>query len=193
MTPRGPKFLRKFGKVDFRIVGKLRLLLGVEVVEIAVELGEAMGGRQHLVLVAQMVLAELPGGIALRLQEFGQSRIFFPEAEIGPRQPDLTETSAEHTLASDERRAARRTALLTVVIGEQHPLLADRVDVGRAIAHQPVCVGADIRVPDIVAPDDDNVGLLVLLGSRLLRAEKGRHDEPSQTNQGEPIGLPAHG
>ena len=42
-----------------RVVGVLRLLLGVEVVEVAEELVEAVAGRQHLVAVAEVVLAEL--------------------------------------------------------------------------------------------------------------------------------------
>ncbi len=49
-----------------RIVGILRLLFGVEVIEIAEEFIEAMHRRQMLVAVAQMVLAELAGGVAER-------------------------------------------------------------------------------------------------------------------------------
>ena len=65
ITPRGPKFLRKFGEVLLgRVVVELGLLLGVEVVEVAEELVEAVHGRQELVAVAEVVLAELPGGVA---------------------------------------------------------------------------------------------------------------------------------
>ena len=45
-----------------RIVGILGLLLGVEVVEVAEELVEAVRRGQELVAVAQVVLAELRGG-----------------------------------------------------------------------------------------------------------------------------------
>ena len=51
-----------------RVVGHLRLFFGVEVVQVAVELVEAVHGRQVLVAVAEMVLAELAGGVAVRLQ-----------------------------------------------------------------------------------------------------------------------------
>ena len=44
----------------------LRLLLGVEVVKIAEELVEAVRRRQDVVAVAEVVLAELPGHVALR-------------------------------------------------------------------------------------------------------------------------------
>ena len=42
-----------------RVVGILRLFLGVEVIEIAEELIEAVDSREELVQVSQMVLAEL--------------------------------------------------------------------------------------------------------------------------------------
>jgi xanthosine utilization system XapX-like protein len=49
-----------------RVVGVLGLFLGVQVVEVAEELVEAVVGRQHLVAVAEVVLAELAGHVALR-------------------------------------------------------------------------------------------------------------------------------
>ena len=48
-----------------RVVVGLRLLLGVQVVEVAEELVEAVHGRQVLVAVAEVVLAELAGDVAL--------------------------------------------------------------------------------------------------------------------------------
>jgi hypothetical protein len=42
------------------IVGVLRLLFGVQVVEVAEEFIEAMDGRQHVVAITQVVLAKLP-------------------------------------------------------------------------------------------------------------------------------------
>ena len=47
------------------VVILFRLFLGVEVVEVAVKLVEAVVGRQHRVEIAEMVLAELAGGVAL--------------------------------------------------------------------------------------------------------------------------------
>jgi hypothetical protein len=54
--------------VGRRPVRQLGLLLGVEVVEVAEELVEAMDRGQELVPVAEVVLAELPGGVAQRLE-----------------------------------------------------------------------------------------------------------------------------
>ena len=46
----------------------LGFLFGIEVIEIAEELIEAMHRRQELVAVAEVVLAELRGHVALRLE-----------------------------------------------------------------------------------------------------------------------------
>ena len=75
-----------------RIVRILGLLLGVQVIEVAEEHVEAVHGRQEFVAVAEMVLAELSGRIALRLEQFGNGRIFF-------RQPLLRRGQANFQIA----------------------------------------------------------------------------------------------
>ena len=57
------------------VVGILRLLLRVEVVERAEELVEPVGGGQRLVGVAQVVLAELRGDVALVLEQLGDGHV----------------------------------------------------------------------------------------------------------------------
>src|SRR5262249_38774879 len=47
-----------------RIVRRFRLFLGVQMVEVAEKLVEAVHGRQVFVAVAEMVLTELAGGVA---------------------------------------------------------------------------------------------------------------------------------
>ena len=49
-----------------RVVGALRLLLRIQVVEVAKKLVEAVISRQHIIAVTELVLAELTGRIALR-------------------------------------------------------------------------------------------------------------------------------
>jgi hypothetical protein len=71
------------------VVLVLRLFFGVQVVQIAEELIEAVVGRQVFVAVAEVVLAELAGGVAERLEHDGDGRVFGPQAELGPGQPDL--------------------------------------------------------------------------------------------------------
>ena len=52
--------------------------------------------------------------------------------------------------------------MLSIIVGEHHPFTRDAVDVGRLEAQQAVGVGADVGLTDVVAPDDDDVGLLLL-------------------------------
>ena len=72
----------------------------------------------------------------------------------------VSNPGAERMLAEDERRAARRAALLRVGVGEERAFLRDAVDVGRPVAHDAEAVGADVVAADVVAPDDEDVGLL---------------------------------
>ena len=107
-----------------RIVGILRLFLGVEVIEVAEELVEAVHGRQELVLVAEVVLAELAGGVAERLEQLGDGRVLRLQADVGARHADLGQAGADRVLAGDEGGAAGGAALLAVVVGEGHALVA---------------------------------------------------------------------
>ena len=143
-----------------RPVRQLGLLLRVEVVEVAEELVEAVDGRQVLVQVAEVVLAELAGGIAVRLEQLGDRHVLGLQADVRTRHPDLAQAGAEHALAGDERGAPGGAALLAVGVGEAHPLVGDPVDVRRPVAHQPVAVTAQVRDPDVVAPDHQDVGLV---------------------------------
>ena len=68
-----------------RVVVQLGLLLGVEVVEVAEELVEAVHRRQELVAVAEVVLAELAGGVALRLERGRDRRVLGLQADVGAR------------------------------------------------------------------------------------------------------------
>ena len=142
-----------------RIVGVLRLLLGIEVVEVAEELVEAVHRRQELVAVAEMVLAELAGGVALRLQQLGERRVLVGEPFLGAGQADLEQPGAEAGLAGDEGGAPGRAGLLRVMVGEDRAFPGDAVDVRRAVAHHAAVVGADVPQPDVVAEDDEDVRL----------------------------------
>ena len=150
------------------VVRVLRLVLGVQVVERAVELVEAVHGRQMLVEVAEVVLAELTGHVALRLEQLGDRDVPRLKSFLGAGQPDLEQAGAEGRLAGDERGASRGAALLAVPVGEQRAFLRDAIDVGRLVAHHALVVGAEVPVADVVAPDDEDVGLL-LLGARRRR------------------------
>ena len=81
-------------------------------------------------------------------------------------------------LPQDEGGAASRAALLCVGIGEKRAFLGDTVDVWCVIAHDAEVIGADVMDTDVIAPDDEDVGLLV---SRLSRA--GGADERRRADQ----------
>jgi hypothetical protein len=71
-------------------------------------------GRQVLVAIAEMVLAELARGVAQFLEELRDRGIFGAQAESGAGQSDLGQPGANRRLSGDERRPARRAALLSV-------------------------------------------------------------------------------
>ena len=172
----------------FRVVRQFRLFLGVEVVKVAVELVKAVHGGQVLVAVAQVILAELAGGIALCLQQLGNRRVFLLQPYRSARQADLGQAGAQAGLAGDERRPAGGAALLGIVVGEHHAFLGDAVDVGRLVAHQALRVGADIGLPDVIAPDDDDVGPLRLL----LRMRRSRHQKRCRKRKCDNSVFPFH-
>jgi len=79
-TPRGRTFCGTPGSWDSRV---LRLLFGVEVIQVAEELVEAVQGGQVFVAVAEVVLAELAGGVALRLERRRDRRVGRLQAQGG--------------------------------------------------------------------------------------------------------------
>ena len=120
-----------------------RVLHRVEVVEVAEELVEAVDGRQELVEVAQVVLAELAGGVAHRLQRRGDGRRLRRQADRGAGLADGRQAGADRELAGDEVGPAGRAARLGVVVGEQHPLGGEPVEVRRPA--RPSCPGGRRR------------------------------------------------
>ena len=145
---------------EFGILGIVRLfgfLFGVEVVQVAEELVEAVHGGQVLVAVAEVVLAELAGGVALRLERGRDRRILRLQAQRRPGQTHLGQAGAVRVLAGDERRPSGGATLLRVIVGEQHPFSSDAVDVGGPVSHHPVAVATEVALPDVVAPDDQDV------------------------------------
>src|SRR5215475_9585537 len=114
---------------------------------------------QVLVPVTEVILAELASGIAERFEQFGNSGIFGTHARRGAWQADLTQTRAEDALAHNEHRAAGGTALLGIVVGENHALVSDAVDVRGAVSHHALRIGADVRLADVITPDDENIRL----------------------------------
>src|SRR5262245_2195965 len=173
------------------IVDALRLLFGVEVIEIAEELVEAVGGREELVTVAQVVLAELAGGVAQGFQQLGNRRVFRAQSEVGPGQAHLGQTSADRRLPGEERGAAGGATLLTVPVGEHRAFPGDAVDVGRLVTHYVHVVGADVVPPDIIPPDDEDVRLLAGLLRLCGLGQYQHHGSQNCANGGPGPSAPA--
>ena len=155
-----------------------RLVLGIQVIEIAEELVEAVHGRQEIVAVAEMVFAELPGRVALRLQQFGDGRILLRQAFLCCGKSDFQEPGPQRTLPGDKGGASGGAGLLPIIVGEDCALIGDAIDVGRAVAHHAAIVGADVPVADVIAHDDEDIGLLRLLreGWRAARWRRLRRE-----------------
>src|SRR5262249_31765527 len=109
-----------------------------------------------------MILAELAAHVAERLENVGDRRIFRLQTEVGAGQADLGQAGADRRLPGDERGPPCCTTLLSVPVGEVAALFGDAVDVRGAIPHDAVVVEADVEPTDVVAPDDQDVGLVGL-------------------------------
>ena len=77
-------------------------------VQVAEELVEAVQRRQELVQVAEVVLAELAGGVALRLEGGGDGAGLGRHADVGAGLADGRQARAQRDLAGDEVGPARR-------------------------------------------------------------------------------------
>jgi hypothetical protein len=127
-----------------------------------------MHGRQKLVAIAEMVLAELAGGVAERFQHFRDGRVFRMQSDRRAGHADFGQAGADRVLTGDEACAAGRAALLAAPIGEGRPFLRDAIDVGRLVAHHALAVMADVPIADVVAPNDEDIWFVRLSHATLL-------------------------
>ena len=155
-----------------RIVEPVRIGHRVEVVEVTEEFVEAVHRRQIFVQVAEMVLAELAGGVAHRFEQKRRRHRLLRHADVGAGLADRGEPGAQRNLPGDEVGAAGGAARFGVVVGEAHAVGGELVEVRRLAGHDALVIGADIEPADIVAHDDENVRLLAG-GRRLLRLRDG--------------------
>jgi hypothetical protein len=77
-------------------------------IEVAVELIEPVHGRQEFVAVAEMVLPNLGGCIAERLQRFGDGDVASLNALLRTGHADGQHPRAEWMLSHDEGRTTSR-------------------------------------------------------------------------------------
>jgi hypothetical protein len=166
----------EFGLVS-RILGIIRqlgLFLGVQMIEIAEELIEAIHGRQRLVTVAHVVLAKLSRGVAEVLEQAANGRIELVHAHWGAGKADLGQASADPVLPRQKGGAPGGAGLLAIVMLELDALTGDPIDARSFITHQPIRVGADIGDADIIAPNDEDIWLTSGRGSGCWRGSWSR-------------------
>ena len=119
-----------------RVVGVRRVFHRVEVIEVAEKLVKAMDGGQIFVAVAEVVLAELAGGVALRFERGGNGAGFRRQTDFGTRLTDRGQAGADGQFAGDEVGAPRRATRFRVVVGEEHAFLGELVEIRRPARHQ---------------------------------------------------------
>src|SRR5208337_799322 len=132
------------------------------VVQIAEEFVKAMYAREVFVHISEMILSELARFVTLRLQDSGKCDSPIGQSYVGTRLADGRQTCTYRQLAGDEIRATCGAASLGIVIGEHHALGSKFVEIWRPSGHDSSMVRADVKPPNVVAHDDENVRLLVL-------------------------------
>src|SRR5437667_11176672 len=95
-----------------------RIFHCVEVIEIAEELVEAVDSGQEFIQIAEVVLPELAGRVALRFERGCDRASLSWYADLGTRLADRRHASANRKFAHDEVCATRRATRFGVVVGE---------------------------------------------------------------------------
>src|SRR6266480_7722793 len=101
-----------------------RIFHCVEVIEVAEEFIEAVDSGQEFIQIAEVVLPELAGRIALRFERGSDGASLCRYTDFGTRLADRGHASANRKFAHDEVCATRRATCLGVIVGEQHSLLS---------------------------------------------------------------------
>src|SRR5687767_11386780 len=87
-------------------------------------------------------------------------RLLLEKKNVGTGHPHLGQAGAIGVLSGDERRSPCGAALLAVVVGAPDTLGCDAFDVRGPVAHQTLAVATQVANPDVVTPDDQNVGFV---------------------------------
>jgi len=143
-----------------RIVDLLGLLFRIQMIKIAVEFIEAVHCRQVFVAVAEVIFADLGCHVALRLEEFCQSRVFGLKALRGTGQSDRGQARAHWKLTGDEGGSTRRAVCLGVAVRQKNAVTRDTIDIRRRRAHHAAVVRTYVEPADIIGEDEQDIGLL---------------------------------
>ena len=139
-------------------------------IQVAPEFLEAVRGRQRVGVVAEMVLAELASVVAEVEQDLGDRRRAWPQIGRAAGKLRRNHAGAQRMHAGEEGIAARGAALFGVIVREDRAFIADAIDIGRLADHQAAVIDARLHDADVVAHDEEDVGLLRGLLCRRRRA-----------------------
>ena len=153
-----------------RIIGMGRVFHCIEVVEVAEELVEAVDRWQELVAIAEVILAELAGGITLRLESGGNRAGFRRQSHFCAGLSDSGHPRANWQLTRNKVRATCRATCLGIVVGEQHSLLGQLIEIRRPPGHHAPVVCAYVPHANVVAHDEDDVRFFTLRVCHVGRA-----------------------
>src|SRR3954447_2316701 len=106
-----------------------------------------------------MILAELPGGVAERLEKFGNGWVFWLKSHSRAGHSDLGQTGAEWVLPGDKCRASCGATLLAVIVSESNPFIGNAVYIRGSIAHHAATEIADIPCADVITPENQDIRL----------------------------------
>src|SRR5262245_64541902 len=99
-----------------------------------------MNRRQKLIQIAEVVLAELPGGVAETLHEIANARVFLLQADWGAGDSNLGKSGANWGLPADECGSSGRARILTIPVCESRSFPPNSVNVGRLIGHDALVI-----------------------------------------------------
>src|SRR5438093_6350159 len=95
-----------------------RIFHCVEVIEIAEELVEAVDSGQEFIQIAEVVLPELAGRVALRFERGSDGASLRRNPDFGTRLADRGHACANRKLAHDEVGPTRRATRLGVIVSK---------------------------------------------------------------------------
>ena len=104
-----------------------------------------------------MILAELSCGIALGLERSCNRRSLGWHSDVGAGLAHGCQARAQGNFPGDEGSSARRATGFGIIVGEQHALRGQLVEIGCLAGHHAPVIGADVEPADIVAHDEDDV------------------------------------
>src|SRR5947199_10853990 len=126
-----------------------RIFHCVEVIEVAEEFVEAVDSGQELIQIAEMVLPELAGGVALRFERGSDGASLCGNPDFGTSLADRGHACANRKFTHDEVRQPGRATGLGVIVSEQHSLLGHLVEVRRSPSHHSALIFADVPLADV--------------------------------------------